>query len=384
MRKMKQLFCAIFFICMLTGCSKVYEVEFDNLLLAPISSVLNTPDYISGCRVEVKTSEKFNVDEYTEWCRTVDSWSYEEDYSYVSYWGDNSGVFTLPSGQGQVTMYSYDEKVLDLKYDNWNITSCVVWQDGDVVCDFEGTLKGNDSEQQVYYFLQGKLSWYNNHSDLYKEKEVVTEGYVPNCKEYEVITSYFYPSGVTSRKVVERYERWGDDEEEYLEGEGYSEEIVEDVFYNRDGSEMTMADRLFENHEEYVILPAGYSSRRTGEFYIVLMPKEHGKTRGFGAIISSDDYNLSSFNIDKTFEYRIDDNEIICDEFFYHMAYGTGRIKNQQRRTLEISVDYYKNVVVKGEFVIDGWEVDCYMQPSQKGYSDWLYTTLQNKYIGVR
>ena len=146
-----------------------------------------------------------------------------------------------------------------------------------------------------------------------------------------------------------------------------------------------MADRLFENHEEYVILNTGYNNWRKGNFYIVLMPKENGNTKGYGAIISSDNYNLSSFIIDRTFEYRIDDNEIICDEFFYHSKWdGTGRVKNQKRRTLEIDIDYYKKIIVKGEFVINGWEVDCNMRPSQEGYSDWLYTTIQNDYIRKR
>lgn len=63
---------------------------------------------------------------------------------------------------------------------------------------------------------------------------------------------------------------------------------------------------------------------------------------------------MSSFIIDKTFEYRIDDNEIICDEFFYYSLWdGTGRVKNQKRRTLEIDIDYYNNIIVKGEFVIN-------------------------------
>lgn len=374
MKRIKQLFCAISFICMFTGCSKVYEVEFENLLLAPISNELNTPEYISECRMEIKTSDKFNIDEYLEMCRNIEQWSYEEDYSYTSYWGDNSGVFGVPSGKGKISIYSNGEKVLDLKYDNGNITYGMVWKDGDVVCEFKGTLNAcYECVLNSYYFLQGKLIWYNNDSDLYMQKKVVTDGYAPNCKQYDEITSYYYPTGVVSRKVVKRYM----EDEECYEGSGYSSETVEDVFYNQDGSEMTMADRLFENHEEYVILPTGYNNRRDGDVYIILMPKDNVKTKGYGAIISSDYYNFSSFTTDRTFEYRIDGNEIICDEFFYHTRYSTGRVKNQKRRTLEIGVDYYKNIIVRGEFEIYGWDVNCKMKPSQKGYSDWLYTTLQ-------
>lgn len=383
MKRMKLLFCAISFICMFTGCSKVYEVEFENLLLEPVSDVLNTPDCISGCRIEIKTSDKFNIDEYSERCRNiVGAWSYEEDYSYMNYWGDNSGVFEVPSGKGQISIYSNSEKILDLKYDEGKITSSKVRKKGDIVCEFTGTLDvGYECERTMYYFLQGKLIWYNNDSDLYMQKKVVTEGYAPNCKQYDEITHYYYPTGIVSHKIVRRYQ----EDESCYEGSGYSSETLEDVYYNRDGSEMTMADRLFENHEEYVILNTGYNNWRKGNFYIVLMPKENGNTKGYGAIISSDDYNLSSFIIDKTFEYRIDDNEIICDEFFYHSKWeGTGRVKNQKRRTLEIDIDYYKKIIVKGEFVINGWEVDCNMRPSQEGYSDWLYTTIQNDYIRKR
>ena len=203
MKRMKQLFCAISFICMITGCSKVYEVEFENLLLAPISATLNTADYISGCRIEIKTSDKFNIDEYSEECRTsIGNWSYEENYSYMNYWGDNSGVFTIPSGKGHISIYSYEEKVLDLKYNN-GITSCRVWQEGDVVCEFKGGLWGcYENEQPTYHFLQGELIWYNNDSDLYMQKKVVTGGYAPNCKQYDVITHYYYPTGVVSRKIT--------------------------------------------------------------------------------------------------------------------------------------------------------------------------------------
>ena len=219
MKRMKLLFCAISFICMFTGCSKVYEVEFENLLLAPVSDVLNTPDCISGCRIEIKTSDKFNIDEYSERCRNiVGAWSYEEDYSYMNYWGDNSGVFDVPSGKGQISIYSNSEKILDLKYDEGKITSSKVRKKGDIVCEFTGTLDvGYECERTMYYFLQGKLIWYNNDSDLYMQKKVVTEGYAPNCKQFDEITHYYYPTGIVSHKIVRRYQ----EDESCYEGSGY-------------------------------------------------------------------------------------------------------------------------------------------------------------------
>lgn len=356
---------------LLQSCSKTYEIQFENLLLAPISQVLNTPDYISGCRIEIKTSEKFNIDEYLEMCGNFTSWPYGEDYSYTNNWSNNSGVFKVPSGKGQISIYSNSEKVLDMKYASGSITSSMIWEKGDVVCEFKGTL--DILIEYYYYFIQGQLIWYNNDSDLYMQKKVITEGYAPNCKQYDKITTYYYPTGVVSRKVVQRIM-----EDENSPETGYSSETMEDIYYKQDGSEMTMADRLFENHEEYIILSTGYTDRRdNGKFYIIFMPKENGNTKGYGAIISSNKYDLLSIKIDRTFEYRIDDNEIICDEFFTHTEYSTERVNNQKRRTLEIDVDYDKNIIVKGEFVIKGWDVNCNMKPSQNGYSDWLYTTLQ-------
>lgn len=386
MNIMRQLFCAICFICMMTSCSKVYEVEFDNLLLSRISKIFNTPDYISGCRMEIKTSDNFNIDEYSESLRT-DTRRWFDDYgdygySYMRWWDENSGVFDVPSGKGQISIYSYEKKVLELKYEDWTITSCVVWQDDAVVCEYKGKLGASyENEQAQYYFLHGELIWYNNDSELYMQKKVVTEGYSSNCKQYDEIKYDYYPTGIVSRKVIVRHFK----DDSNSEGSGYSEMIVEDVYYNRDGSKKTIVDRLFENHEEYVILNTGYSNRRHGNFYIVLMPRGKELTKGYGAIISSNKYNISSFVIDRTFEYRIDNNEIICDEFYYHERYRSGRISNQKRRTLEIDVDYQNNIVVKGEFVINGWEADCDdMQPIQNGYSNWLYRTLKNDYISER
>lgn len=375
------LICAIMAI-FLSSCTKTYEVEFDNCVLKPIS-VLNTPDYISECRMVVKTSDEFDIDEYCESLR-IGSRRWFEVYDEYSYMNDgNTVVFQVPSsGEGQISIYSYEEKVLDLEYENWRITSCTVWQEDDIVCEYKGEL-GVSAEGEIisYYFLHGELIWYNNDSGLYMQKKIITEGYSPDCEQYDEITYYYYPTGVLSRKVVVRYSR----DESNTEGSGYSGVTVEDVYYNEDGSEMTMADRLFDNHEEYVILSTGYSNWRLGKFYIVLMPRGEELTKGYGAIISSKRYDLSSFQIDRTFEYRIDNNDIICDEFYYHERYRSGRISNQKRRTLEIDVDYQNNIVVKGEFVINGWEADCDdMQPIQNGYSNWLYRTLKNDYISER
>jgi len=380
--KHASLFSCFLFLCIITGCSKVYEAKFDNFLLAPISSVLNAPEYISGCTVEVKTSDKLDFNEYVAWCKCIEGWSWDEEYSYVGSWGqETSGAFSLPSGKGQMTIYSYDSKVVELTYDNWNIISGTVWQDNNVVCDFEGSLKGNDSERQMYYFSHGKITWSSGFPDFYKQKEVYTEGYQENCKDYKIITNIFYPSGVVSRKTVKSYSK--EYEEEYEEGY-YSMEIIEDVYYNKDGSEMTMADRLFDGHEKYVILPTGYRTGYAGDYYVILMPGDRGKTRGYGATIASYSSNLSRYIMDRTFEYQIEGDEITCDEFYYHLRYETDRVRNQRRRRLEIQENYDGGIAVVGEFTIDGMEADCYMVPTDKGYSDGLYTSIQNDYIKKR
>lgn len=378
------LICAIMLL-FFSSCAETYEIEFDNCLLKPID-VLNTPDYISGCRMVIKTSDKFDIDNYSKSLRDQAEWWYEQNgeygYSYMGDWSENSGIFYLPLGKGQISIYSYDNKLLDLKYEDCEITSCTVWQEGDVMCEFKGVLAANaENEIAEWAFIHGELIWYNNDSGLYMQKKIVTEGYSPDCEQYDEITYYYYPTGVVSRKVVARYIK----DDSFSESFGYGIRTIEDVYYNKDGSRKTIVDRLFDNHEEYVILNTGYSNWRLGKFYIVLMPRGEELTKGYGAIISSNRYDLSSFQIDRTFEYRIDNNDIICDEFYYHERYSSGRIRNQKRRTLEIDVDYQNNIVVKGEFVINGWEADCDdMQPIQNGYSNWLYRTLKNDYISER
>lgn len=377
MKKLKHFLYGIFvlFNFMLTGCSRVYEVMFDNLLLVSISDELRTPDFISNCRMEIMTSDKFNIDEYYKWCNYYyEEYGYllEEDYAYTLDWEGISGLFTVPNGKGSLTLYSYDEKVIELSYQDGDITSCIVYEDDNVICEFNGTLKNNTFEQLVYYFLQGNLIYYNN-SDLYKEKEVFTVGYAPNCEAYDEVTNHYDATGILRHTIVKHYKRFEEDE-----NFPYYEESIDEKFFNPDGSEMTMADRLFENHEKFLVLSAGYSSIRLGDFYIVLIPKEKGKLKGYGATIATNEGLSTSYYMKTSFEYKIEDNEIICDEFFFHSGNLSGRIQNHKRRTLEIDVDYDKNIIVKGEFVLNDWEVDCYMKPSKEKYSDALLNSIQS------
>lgn len=83
-----------------TGCSKVYRIECDSLLLAPIVKELNTPEYITDCRIEIQTSDDFNIERYEDISKISELWKY--DYSYVS---DNSSVLHIPGGKGKLTIY---------------------------------------------------------------------------------------------------------------------------------------------------------------------------------------------------------------------------------------------------------------------------------------
>lgn len=376
MKKLKHFIYGIFvlFNFMLTGCSRVYEVMFDNLLLASISNELRTPEYIYNCRIEIKTSDKFDIVEYSKICRNVEWGLYYEDYTYTYSWEGISGLFTVPNGEGKLTLYSYDTKILELNYKNSDITNCIVYKNDDVICEFNGTLKSNSFEQLVYYFLQGKLTWYNS-TDLYKEKEVLTEGYVPNCEEYDEITRYYYPTGIISKMKVKHYKKDTEDENAL-----YYEDSVDKVFFNPDGSEKTIVDRLFEDQEN-LVLPAGYSSRNYGDLYVVLIPKEKDKLKGYGATVSTNDDLSISCYVNYTFEYKIEDNAIFCEKFI--LSNGT-EANTQKRRKLKIDTDYYDNVVVQGNFEFIGQEFFCNMRPSRNEVSISFFEMIKEFYIDKR
>ena len=365
---------------LLQSCSKTYEIQFENLYMgASALGEFKCPAYFSNCRMEVETSDNFDVVQYTQ--RTsdcLDELLLDREYDYIKRWDKaKSGAFVFPKIKNwAIALYdnSTGEKMFALSCKNGVVISLSVWETGKLICEAKED-KHNDWPYPINILANMKYYDYNynNNGELYIKQEEKFDG-IELTKSHQYKYKHtiweYYPTGqiyhVSSKECTEDG------------GFVISKTIIEDIYYKQDGSEMTMADRLFENHEEYIILSTGYTDRRdNGKFYIIFMPKEKGNTKGYGAIISSNKYDLLSIKIDRTFEYRIDDNEIICDEFFTHTEYRTERVNNQKRRTLEIDVDYDKNIIVKGEFVIKGWDVNCNMKPSQNGYSDWLYTTLQ-------
>lgn len=368
---------------LIQSCAKSYEVHFDKLLMDDFEYGFNSPQYLESCCMEIKTKEEFDVNEYMQWSsELLLNYEYEPDYEFIKSWNvEKSGAFLMPNVNAcHITIRDNSEnKIFELSFDKGAITSLSIWRDGKLMTEAQGEIRA--AGESTWGFSTGVMRLYQYTDDgiQYVSKEEKTEGYSTDCTEYYRYTTEYYPSARVYHSIKTHASKYND---EY--GIRFEEEILEDVYFNEDGSVMTGADKLFKEHKKYVILHTGHSLRPYGPVYMVLMPKDNDIKRGYGVIIYSQKNNLSSFTPDKTFEYRIDNDNVICDEFYYHTTfYGDGRISGQKRRTLSIYEDDYAGIVLEGKFSIDGWEANCRMTLYHKGYSDWLYDELQ-KHIGRR
>lgn len=381
---MKNLFrttIVLVLLFLLQGCAKTYEIHFDRLLLPGFQYGFNSPQYLESCRMEITTKEEdFDVNEYKHEARELlSNYEYYEEFEFVKYWDkDRCGVLDIPKlSTCNITIYSDvvnendDAKLFELSYDSGKITSLSILDDGNLMCEVRGEIIAVGED--LWGFLSGDRKFYKYTADgtHYLSKEDRTAGYVEGCTEYYRYITEYYPSG----QVYHSIKKYGYESDEYWgEGIPYDEDIVEDVYFNEDGSVMTIPDKLFKEHKEYVILNTWYSLRNGKDVYVVLVPDEYNLESGYGVEIYSSKENLSSYTLTFTFEYRIVGDVIVCDEFYAHTKeYGAYSMSSPIKGNLVIQDDD-EGIVLTGEFPIGNRaSVDCQMTLYDKGYSDFLY-----------
>lgn len=393
---LKKLFVALTSVMLLQGCAKTYEIHFNNLSLLVFQYLFDSHEILETCTIEVRTKEDFNAEEYAQMASGAvanfkNSMHYEQNYPFLISWDATdleNGIFYLPISNGRIKIYDdYTHAIcLELTIKQNVITSLSVWKDnklayeatGELFCDYETEFP------HAYDLASGTLKTFKQQGDvtyLAKEQNVERE----ETDEYDksfITTKEYYPTGqlyhIKSSMTTENN----------FEEDSWSEETLQDTYYNEDGSEMTIADRLFQGHEKYIVLDTGWRTRAYGDAYFILMPGDNRNDKGYGALIYSKSDYLSRIYPGYTFEYRIEDSEIVCDEFFSHRkndgTYHSEYLHTYKRMTLAIIEDEDNDFIIDGNFYIIGDNVDdCQMEMTHLGHSNWLYKTLQ-KHIDSR
>ena len=318
-------------ILFLQSCTKekTYELQFEKLGLFSFAD-LKTPEYISDCRLVIKSTVDIDTVEYrTKAHELLDIFEY--DYKYTNNWNNsNCGILHIlniydksitPNDKIVYTIYDKNGlKCFELEYDDEEIKRVYAWEDGNSLIEFEGYL--SLFSEWEYCFKGGVYKRYETKDGItYLKEEESTSGYSRDCDEYEYNHTIYYPSG---EKYYEYKSLLKLDPEGFSEYDEPFERVnYEENYYKKDGSIMSVVDRFLEEMDNYVIFKnTNESYWSDNNFHIALLPHYNSNKRGFGVVFYS---NKQFTSIQKRicFSYEIEENTIECSDFF---AYEFGRI----------------------------------------------------------
>jgi hypothetical protein len=346
------------------------------------------PDYVSDCRVIIKTKEEFNIDEYKknayEW---IGNFRWDPEFSYLSYWDENSGVLTnhqFKKAMIDVVKLSDQTKVLNIEVEDGDITKFNVYNDNnEPLIEINGVI--DYCGERCLYVLAGSKKIYDE-TEGYLKEEFKTEGYVKDCKEYKQIFTKYYSTGEKKYQKVLR--RIFDETAESIEGgigEVYSEEVLEDQFYKKDGSTIEfLGDYIFEDMHKYLIYALDKSTYGGEDLYLALLPEFPHKFSGDAIIYGSRNGGKDEYNATKrySFHYSVIGDELSCyglvklnaSSYYQRYLYG---------HNLEFSLKITQNHL--GEVILEGWSsnrnFDLYNATLEKvdcKYDQYFYDKLKS------
>ena len=305
----------LIFGILLQGCSKTYEIQFENLSMLAFEENFMTPKYHEDCRMVVKTSEEFDVEQYIENASNFSNFLYDfewdDSYHYMKEWDKTkSGFFYLPNTKKwTITLYENetDEKLFEVSCSNSVVESLSVWESGKLICEAKGCIK-NYGEVYVNYLSLGNLKIYDYEYDenqyIKKEESIECIEETEEYSKFKQTISENYSTGQAYHIISQVYT---DDDSYY--------ETICDSYYNEDGSEMTKFDRLTAGNKDYILFKTNFSSYGK-PIYAVMIPYSHSRKSGYIVTFSSSDTRFNQVSMKNYFNYDTNGDVLECSNYF--------------------------------------------------------------------
>ena len=243
---------------LLQSCTKTYEIQFDKLLLLTFHEEFKCPKYLENCCITIKTKDNLDTIEYISDAIIAAKNSDLPEYQYIEATNEKTiGELIIPSVKScNITIYNNEnDKILELTYkdkanlptptSDTGITNLTTWENSNLKCNVEGDISWDyESYPGCWRFYSGKYKLYGCNQTILKE--ITTE----HCTENEncllkKTTIEYYPTGNIYHKILEKHV---DTANEECTECTHSVEIIEDSYYNEDGSEISYKK---ENTESY-------------------------------------------------------------------------------------------------------------------------------------
>ena len=315
MKTFSRTFLALIVTILLQGCSKTYEFQFENLSMLAFEENFKTPKYHTDCRMVVKTSEEFDVEQYIENASNISNFLYDfewdDSYSYMKEWDKTkSGFFYFPNVKNwTITLYenATGEKFFEASCSDGVVEYLSVWESGKLICEAKGCIM-NYGEVYVNYLSSGNLKIYDYENDekqyIKKEESIECIEETEEYSKFKQTISENYPTGKAYHIISKIYT---DDDSYY--------ETICDSYYNEDGSEMTKFDRLTMGDKDYTLFKTNFSSYGK-PIYAVMIPYPHSRKSGYIATFSSSDKRFNEVSMKNHFNYDVNGDVLECSNYF--------------------------------------------------------------------
>ncbi len=322
---------------LLQSCSKTYEIQFDKLLLLTFHEEFKCPEYLENCRITIKTKDNLDTIEYISDAIIAAKNSDLPEYQYIEATNEKTiGKLIIPSVKScNITIYNNEnDKILELTYkdkanlptptSDTGITNLTTWENSNLKCNVEGDISWDyESYPGCWRFYSGKYKLYGCNQTILKE--ITTE----HCTENEncllkKTTIEYYPTGNIYHKRLEKHV---DNANEECTECTHSVEIIEDSYYNEDGSNMTKFDRLINGHNDYILFETNYTSDGL-PIYAVMLPYPQSYESGHIIAFSSPSKRFNRIALQNYFNYNVDGDVLECSNYF---GYSFGIPKRSNR-----------------------------------------------------
>lgn len=300
------------------SCVKTYNFSYDKLSLTPFEDLSHywngeIKEYqiekeLTDSRISIETSSRLNSTEIDIAYRN--RWTIEH-LNYNSSEGINA-VIDIPANMinGTITVYNKDDqKQLVISVKNSSIVSLELLYANKPICEVTGTYKNNSHNgSPSYRLLSGTKKHYAFKDDVAILEREIELNDVQSIK----IEKLFYSTG--SIESIKRYSFNGNDSEAVL---------LDAKYYNEDGTEMSLCDRLFHDHNDYLVLKSDFT--QYGErCYMVLFPGLSNSI-GEGVFITSTRADLKSIEIQSMFDYELQNDALRTFNYSHLGAFGLRR-----------------------------------------------------------
>lgn len=314
------LYIAIVGMVALSGCSKTYELTYDNFSLYPLLSGRIDSQELLDCRVTITTTSEFNKEAYDTFAQSL--WQAQYEAADWTPPGHN-GSFHAEIKKGEIVVYdSSNTPKLEVSVNDNKITSVSLYEKGEIFMELTGVIGCEWIDGSPRY------THFGGHLKRYEEghlKEESISDYTIGCASYTLTNNIYYDSGAL--KLSEKFTIAQDDWMPDCYGE---QELVSKAYFNEDGTIMTPAERIFLDNPEYVVLKSDLDVHKRshhGTNYLILFPSEYDTTTGKGISVYSSN-NLMRFTASDWFNFDIEESTLSLSNFHEFIYSGTTLSKN--------------------------------------------------------